>query len=798
MMVIFIKIVIWFVLFFTWLFSKLVWNENSTPFRDVFSFIYFFYLLFYLLFRAVRTDYVNNFSFIEWVILIFFILSIIQDVIRGLRYIVGIITVKNIAIGDKVLDVYDKIKDFLFAKQIEDTAEILLPSILIGLTYVQLNIKKVMLGKVEIDYSPTMDLVNKSNIELLGFVVAILSMYGVYIGFLQYLASDAKSDMYLGRSKVNYLVKKSFWYHVTQSKTFILMLLSVMVVPMLVKLNIGFAKELTILWQTSYFLLLIIYIFLLRMSLYIIKVALLMKAKSDENLKKNMRREIQREYKDLFWTIYCGRKHYSTNFIENKLSHDLEKIDKNEHGEFIRNIFGEEYFDDRNLHYSIMNKLNIGFKLPQSKKINNWLTTRIPILNDEPCLKTYQDKNNYDLREEWGDFYSYLKNFTFEKWNFLYKKDILEIINFQCYKPLLESDQVIFEKILNKDNLITESILKLEMSSITPSYLNPSSENYKLSSDSILVYLLDLQYNLIKNTDSSRYVQKVIDETLETTRKIKDNSKNYSKIKMSFFNQLESHKWRQILDIMDKCESSSSISLPNQDVFLFEFSEHILEDLNNTNLYSQIFLEKIIEEYNENLYRAMNSLYKILYQLYQLTVNNNDTEANWKINELIKLLNGPVEFIAYQLVDILYDNEILLDKISIKEQYENKLGKKLLKYDVIHQRKRELEILNNERGLSYLSITESKSEIAIQINSYELLSYFVLLNELNGKFKSKNEWIDGVNKNIIRILEDEDINFDNLVRDTIKLFNEKSIVERNELEKIFIDDRKANSYIDYL
>lgn len=62
----------------------------------------------------------------------------------------------------------------------------------------------------------------------------------------------------------------------------------------------------------------------------------------------------------------------------------------------------------------------------------------------------------------------------------------------------------------------------------------------------------------------------------------------------------------------------------------------------------------------------------------------------------------------------------------------------------------------------------------------------------------KNEWIDGVNKNIIRILEDEDINFDNLVRDTIKLFNEKSIVERNELEKIFIDDRKANSYIDYL
>ena len=267
---------------------------------------------------------------------------------------------------------------------------------------------------------------------------------------------------------------------------------------------------------------------------------------------------------------------------------------------------------------------------------------------------------------------------------------------------------------------------------------------------------------------------------------------------MSFFNQLESYKWRQILDIMDKCESRSSISLPNQDVFLLEFSEHILEDLNNTNLYSQIFLEKIIEEYNENLYRAMNSLYKILYQLYRLTVNNNDTEANWKINELIKLLNGPVEFIACQLVDILYDNTMLLNKIYIKDQYENDLGRKLVKYKIIHQKERDLESLNNRGGLSYRSIPESKNEITIQINSYKLLSYFALLDELNRNFESENEWIDGTNENIIRILEDKDINFDNLVRNTIKLFNDKSIVERDELEKIFIGNRKAQDCTGYL
>lgn len=777
-----------------WLFGKLEWNVIRTTFRDLFPFIYFVYLLF----RVVWTDYVNNFSFIEWIMLLFFVLSIIQDVMRGLRYALEMIKVKKVNIGDEIIRKYDKLKNFLFVGQIGDTTEILLASFLIGLIYIQLNKKIVILGKTIIYHIPTINLVNKSNIELLSFIIAILSMYGVYIGFLQYLTSDTKSDMYLGRSKVNYLIKKSFWYHTTQSKTFILMLLSTVFIPIIAKLDIGFVKELTILWQTSYFLLLVIYIFLLRMSLYIIKVALLMKAKLDENLKKNMRGEIQREYTDLFWTIYHGRNYYVNKFIENKLSRDLKKIEKNKYEEFIRNIFEEEYFDDRNLYYSIIDRLNTGFKLPQSKKIRNWITTKFPILNNRTWLETYQDKNNYDLGEEWKDFYSYLKNFTVEKWNFLYKKDILEIINFQCYKLLLESDQIIFEKILNKDNLITEEILKIEMCNVTPSYLNPSNKISDLSSDSIFVYLLDLQYNLIKDDNSNKYIQKAIDKTLEKTRKIKENSENYSKMQMSFFSQLESYKWKKILNIMDRCQSSTGVRLPNQDVFLSKYSEDILRDPDNTNLYSIIFLEKIIEKYDDNLYRSMNSLYKILYQLYKLTVNNNDVEANWKINELIKLLNGPVEFIACQLVDILYDNTMLLNKIYIKDQYENDLGRKLVKYKIIHQKERDLESLNNRGGLSYRSIPESKNEITIQINCYKLLSYFALLDELNRNFESENEWIDGTNENIIRILEDKDINFDNLVRNTIKLFNDKSIVERDELEKIFIGNRKAKDCTGYL
>lgn len=120
-----------------WLFGKLEWNVIRTTFRDLFSFSYFVYLLF----RVVWIDYVNNFSFIEWIMLLFFVLSIIQDAMRELRYALEMIKVKKVNIGDEIIRKYDKLRNFLFVEQIEDTTEILLASFLIELIYIQLNKK---------------------------------------------------------------------------------------------------------------------------------------------------------------------------------------------------------------------------------------------------------------------------------------------------------------------------------------------------------------------------------------------------------------------------------------------------------------------------------------------------------------------------------------------------------------------------------------------------------------------------------------------------------------------------------
>lgn len=284
-----VKIVLWFIFFFAWLFGKLRWNEIRTTFQDWFPFLYFIYLFLVV----ILPDNVQGFNFIGFVVFFFFVISIYKDFFRGLRYFIS-----QLRVGNKSIERFDKIKRYLFKEKLEDVSEFLLAIVLIGLMYIQINYA-----------TPTISLVNKSNVELLGFIVSIFGMYGIYIGFLQYLAGDVKSDTYLGESKVNYLIGQSFWYHVTQSKIFILMLLAAIIIPVTVKLNTAFIKELTILWQTSYMLLLVIYIFLLSMSLYIIRVALLMKTKDDENLKYNMRKQIQEDYTE--YLLHSGKVNLS-------------------------------------------------------------------------------------------------------------------------------------------------------------------------------------------------------------------------------------------------------------------------------------------------------------------------------------------------------------------------------------------------------------------------------------------------------------------------------------------------------
>ena len=596
-----IKIALWFIFFFAWLFGKSIGNEIRTTFRDWFSFLYFIYLVF----AVVQPDnvQVQKFNFIDYTIYFLFVISIYKDVFRGFRYFI-----RRSRVGSKFLKILDKMERYLFEKKIGDVAEFLLTIVLIGLVYFQIT-----------HSTPTINLVNKSNVELLGFIVGIFSMYGIYIGFLQYLAGDIKSDTYLGKSKVNYLIEKSFWYYITQSKIFILMLLTTIIVPIVIKLNTVFIKELTILWQTSYMLLLVIYIFLLSMSLYIIQVALLMKSKDDENLKYNMKKQIQEDYTEIFWLIYYGRDRYKNDFIKNKLIRDFAKLDANEYEEFVTNIFDLDYFDNRNLYWTISNQIETGFELTKTQKFHNRF-----LLDDRPWLETYQDKNEYDLRQEWKSFYKYVRTFIFGKWMFL--KQYENSFSAKSWKDLILGDLNIIDKIVKNDP--TSESLKIEYPDerVTRFVQSYRTENVR-----------EFLFNLLIEKEEIN-LNGILGDIEEEIRNFEENETD------QFYRYTYDFLKFRLVTILDKYENGNiDLSLPK----FQRLSEHNVfqhgkrNDYENSMLYSQIcfnYLDRgriqnfsqsnISEEDSEEqknksqrvqkLILSMNEEYRLAYMLYQL------------------------------------------------------------------------------------------------------------------------------------------------------------------------------------
>ncbi|MCY7531020.1 hypothetical protein, partial [Bacillus altitudinis] len=130
-------------------------------------------------------------------------------------------------------------------------------------------------------------------VSVYGFVVGLLSIYGIYIGFLQFLVGDSDKVNYLGRSKIKHLADTSIWYQITQTKPFLLILFLTITSPILIINTSGELKDnLIFAWQTSVTMLFWIYIFLIGMSLQIIRMLFLIKGKSDIGLEHTINESI--------------------------------------------------------------------------------------------------------------------------------------------------------------------------------------------------------------------------------------------------------------------------------------------------------------------------------------------------------------------------------------------------------------------------------------------------------------------------------------------------------------------------
>ncbi|MBM7642143.1 hypothetical protein [Streptococcus loxodontisalivarius] len=760
----FVYIALLIVFFFVWLTGKTVYYVINTTFRDWFPFLYFLYLLF---FRIIPNN-IHEFNFVASIVFFFFIISIYKDFFRGLRIIIG-----GCSLGYQSIEIFDKIKEYLFKEKLENVAEFLLATALIGFIYIYMNNDTLYIS-----------LADKSTIELLGFIVGIFSMYGIYIGFLQYLAGDVKSDTYLGRSKVNYLIRKSFWYQITQSKIFLMMLLATVIIPVAVKLNIAFTKEFTILWQTSYMLLLVIYIFLLRTSLYIIRVAFLMKSKDDGNLKNNMRRQFQREYKNAFWIQYRSEKYRSVDFIKNYLSYDINKVNENEKLEFIQTVFESDYLNEDTLYRTIIEKVSSDYGLLKWKILKNKLLTKFEtwFVKTTSSVKSVQDRNNVAISEEWQHFYSYYKKFSESKWEFLTEISDTKINTFYHYYPLIRDDEKIIEQILNKQNV--DQILRVELSSNSSRW-----RSFDLN-DSILIKLFNIKCQLV--TDIS-HLNKLIKDTEESTRDLNDKEK-FSELQIHFFNELEKYKWKKLISLKEKIDKDIYLS-SNKGVY-YNSNQDRVELIDNSDLYSEIFLEQIIKKYNDNLYKSMNPIYQILYHLY-----NDTADLDCRIDSIVRNLEIPIELIASEIVKLIYRSRVLEGGI-IKKHYNNVLENRLWKYKVYQEKYNQLDMLKNHvdtvnnnflpifnknRLVGEFDIDSKVKELELEVKELKLFISLIKLGDMNKTPISvdsldNNQILKKRNDKVVELINKYD---NDVVFSAIALFKNIDLVTDNGLNYLY-------------
>ncbi|OCM92124.1 hypothetical protein AX252_01530 [Streptococcus agalactiae] len=139
---------------------------------------------------------------------------------------------------------------------------------------------------------------NLDLVSLVSLVLTIWASYGVYIGFLQFMAGydNKEKGTYLGYHKMDFLTKSNVWYHLTNCWEFFGSLLLSIVIPIIVKFNTSVDIRYQYLWQAIVGFLLILFIFLLKFSLKVVKITIFINKNTDGGLKEVIKSDIENRY----------------------------------------------------------------------------------------------------------------------------------------------------------------------------------------------------------------------------------------------------------------------------------------------------------------------------------------------------------------------------------------------------------------------------------------------------------------------------------------------------------------------
>lgn len=547
-----------------------------------------------------------------------------------------------------------------------------------------------------------------SFLDIFSFVIGVLGMYGIYIGFLQYTTENNERGKYLGKNKTSYVLKDFFWYRFSQSKAFIFSLLVLTIVPNIIKLSL-LTNEVNLyliyLWQSSLLLLLIAFVFLLKMSLFLISIISTINSGVDYNLQSIKRERIQEEYTQKFWIEFqkelyikkidkIDRKHtlieclfYKLSFFRNHqfmrkqllyddleprflynwLKYDTNNLSELEKKEFIELVFigiqKDVYkkIDDSNK--QITKNLKEFYRFYKLFVEMKW---RLFISDDEMYRITRKEPSNLDIMLPFESWYILL-NHDIKIFNELFKIFDNELIynyyvkqikrqflgsTFRRKIPLKFSDETV-------ENFLWKMIFRhpqLDMKRVydglilSTKKIIDSNNLYKISvkknGNSRVLKLSNFQYVRLKENRTK--------DNIKSSERFR-NFKFYEK-------EFEYFKWYQFWNQKNLFQNNV-----NYNTNIFRGSERTFNEYSKVLFESLEYSYEQFNQYQKNCILSMNDEYKLSFMLYQLF---NAYHTQWDDN---------IQF---------YDSEIK-NIIMCDKEKQNKIFKKakiiiLSKPDITH------------------------------------------------------------------------------------------------------------------
>ena len=559
-----------------------------------------------------------------------------------------------------------------------------------------------------------------SFLDISSFVVGVLGMYGIYIGFLQYTTENNERGKYLGKNKTSYVLKDFFWYRFSQSKAFIFSLLVLTIVPNIIKLSL-LTNEVNLyliyLWQSALLLLLISFVFLLKMSLFLISIISTINSGVDYNLQSIIRERIQEEYTQKFW-------------IEFQKELYIKKIDKIDRKHTLIECLFYKLSFFRN--HQFMRKQLLYDDL-EPRFLYNWLkydTNNLSELEKKEFIElvfigiqkdVYKkiDDSNKQITKNLKEFYRFYKLFVEMKWRLFISDD--EMYRITRKEPSNLDIMLPFESwyiLLNHDIKIFNELFKIFDNGLIYNYYVKQIKRQFLGSTFRRKIPLEFSDETVENflwkmifRHPQLDVQKVYDGLIISTKKIIDSNNLYkisvkkngnSRVLKLLNFQYVRLKEKRIKDNIKSSERFSNFKFYEEEFEYFKWYQFWKQKnlfQNNVNYNTNIFRgsERTLNEYSKVLFKSleysyeqfnqyqkncilsMNNEYSLAFMLYQL-LNTDYTEWDDNIEfydtEIKKLMSCDEEqqnYLFEQAKEIILRTNIsyritdeILDKLWTK------------------------------------------------------------------------------------------------------------------------------------